>query len=107
MDIHDFVKELEAKNETRRSSGLPLYDLEKEKTLFIEREKAKAYQNFLRAEMRPYMNDWTLWPNPSTSWSESMARQGRFLKLQAQVKPNVDQRWAEMLQIGTWINWKE
>jgi hypothetical protein len=40
-------------------------------------------------------------------WSEAQGLQGRYLRIEEELKPEFDRRWAEKLQDGTWTEWIE
>ena len=94
MDAGELERSLREINKLRRGSGLPLYDVEQELTRFHENERTAAYNAFVSAHLRPYTRAGKGEP-PPTSWSESMARYGRYLRLRAKLLPELDRKWAE------------
>jgi len=94
MNAVEFERSLREKNELRRSSGLPRYDIEQELTRFRENERAAAYSAFVSAQVKPHTKAWAGEP-PPTSWSEAQARYGRDLRLRAKLLPQIDRKWAE------------
>jgi hypothetical protein len=94
MNAVEFERSLRERNELRKTSGLPLYDMDKELTRFHENERAAAYAAFVSAHLKPHMQAWDGEP-PPTSWSEAQARYGRYLRLRARLLPEIDSKWAE------------
>src|SRR4051812_36275577 len=94
MIAAEFERSLREKNELRKGSGLPVYDVEQELTRFHEGQRAAAYDAFVSAYLKPHTTVWEGEP-PPTSWSEAQARYGRFLRLRARLLPEIERRWAE------------
>jgi hypothetical protein len=40
-------------------------------------------------------------------WSDAQGLQGRYLRIENELKPEIDRLWAEKLQNGSWREWIE
>jgi hypothetical protein len=38
-------------------------------------------------------------------WSDAQGLQGRYLRIEEELKPEIDRLWAEKLQDRTWREW--
>jgi len=94
MTAAEFETSLQDKNDLRRASGLPLYDVEREFARFHTDQQAAAYAAFVAAHVKPHTTEWEGEPPPS-SWSEAQARYGRYLRLQARLLPDIERKWVE------------
>jgi len=94
MTAAEFERSLREKNDLRRASGLPPYDVETELARFRESQKAMAFADFMSAYLKPHTMAWADEP-PPRSWSEAQARYGRHLRLRAELLPEIEWRWAE------------
>jgi len=94
MTAAELERSLREKNDLRRTSGLPLYDVENELARFHAGQDAAAYADFVAAHLKPYTTAWDGEPPPS-SWSEAQARYGRYLRLRAMMLPKIEREWAE------------
>jgi hypothetical protein len=101
-DPRDYVGAVFKRNELRREARLPLLDVEAETVRLRHLDLGAAYANFFAHLMVPYN---VKWDRPPTSWSESMGRIGRQRRAEEKMKPEVDRRWAEVLERGTWSEW--
>jgi hypothetical protein len=105
MNIEELRASLEARNELRRQSQLPLLDVEMELERHRKEEREAAYWAFLDAQVGPHTRH--LETVKPTGWSEAQELQGRHLHIENELKPEIDRLWAEKLQDGSWTEWIE
>jgi hypothetical protein len=101
-DPRDYFGEVQKRNALRREARLPLLDEEVETARLRRLDLGAAYANFSAHLMVPYN---VKWDRPPTSWSESMGRMGPQRRAEEKMKPEVDRKWAEVLDAGTWSEW--
>ena len=101
-DPRDYFGVVSKRNALRREARLPLLDVEAETARLRRLDLGAAYANFFAHLMVPYN---VKWDRPPTSWSESMGRMGPQRRAEARMKPEVDRKWAEVLERGTWSEW--
>jgi hypothetical protein len=99
MTAAEFERLLLEKNDLRRKSGLPLYDVEKAMARFHAGQQEAAYADFVSAHLKPCTTAWDDEPPPA-SWSEAQARYGRYLRLRAMMLPEIEREWAERHDAG-------
>ena len=98
----DYEAEVRQRNELRREAQLPLLDVEAEVARLQQLDLGTAYENFFAHEMTPHI---VRWDRPPTSWAESMARMGAERRAEERMGPEIDRKWAEVVQAGTWAEW--
>ena len=101
-DARDYFGEVRKRHELRREARLPLLDVEAEGARLRQLDLNAAYANLFAHLMEPHN---VKWDRPPTSWSESMGRIGPQRRAEKKMKPEVDRKWAEVLQAGTWSEW--
>jgi hypothetical protein len=101
-DPRDYFGEVQKRNELRREARLPLLDVEAETARLRRLDLGAAYANFFAHLMVPHN---VKWDRPPTSWSESMGRMGPQRRAEERIKPEVDRKWAAVLEAGTWSEW--
>jgi hypothetical protein len=101
-DPRDYIGVVFERNELRREARLPLLDMEAETARLRQLDLNAAYANFFAHLMVPHN---VKWDRPPTSWSESMGRIGPQRRAEEKMKPEVDRKWAEVLERGTWSEW--
>ena len=65
MTAAEFETSLQDKNDLRRASGLPLYDVERELARFHTDQQAAAYAAFVSAHLKPHTRVWDSEPSPT------------------------------------------
>jgi hypothetical protein len=94
---------LEARNELRRQSQLPLLDVERELERHRQDVREAAYWAFFDAQVEPQTRHLeTVKPK---GWPDAQGLQGWYLRIEEELKPEIDRLWAEKLQDGTWREW--
>jgi hypothetical protein len=84
MDIEELRASLQARNELRRQSQLPLLEVEKELERHREEEREAAYWAFLDAHVGPHIRHLeTVKPK---GWSEAQGLQGRYLRIEEELR---------------------
>ena len=104
-DIRTTHATISAKSGNETSFGVrlaSLLDLEAETARLRRLDLGAAYANFFAHLMVPHN---VKWDRPPTSWSESMGRMGPQRRAEERMKPEVDRKWAEVLDRGTWGEW--
>ena len=105
MHIEELRATLEARNELRRQSQLPLLDIEKELEPHREEKREATYWAYFDAQVEPHTRHLeTVKPK---GWSEAEGLQGRHLRIENELKPEIGRLWAEKLQDGSWTEWIE
>ena len=105
MNIDELLVSLEDWNELRRQSQFPLLDFEKELERHREEEQEAAYWAFFDAQFGSHARHLEM-VKPK-GWSEAQGLQGRYLRIENKLKPEIDHPWAEKLQNGAWTEWIE
>jgi hypothetical protein len=100
----DYEGDVRQRNEVRHKAQLPLLDVEAEAARLRQLDLDRAYENFFAHEMTPYK---VRWDRPPTSWAESMGRMGAERRAEERMAPEIDRKWAEVVQAGTWVEWLE
>src|SRR5215207_1479282 len=95
-DARDYFGEVRKRHELRREARLPLLDVEAEDARLRQLDLNAAYANLFAHLMEPHN---VKWDRPPTSWSESMGRIGPQRRAEKKMKPEVDRKWAEVLEI--------
>jgi hypothetical protein len=88
MNFEELRATLEARNELRRQSQLPLLDIEKEPERHREEEKEAVYWAFFGAQVEPHTPH--LEGVKPKGWSEAQGLQGRYLRIEKEPKPEID-----------------
>ena len=88
MNFEELRATLEARNELRRQSQLPLLDIEKEPERHREEEKEAVYWAFFGAQVVPHTRH--LEGVKPKGWSEAQGLQGRYLRIEKEPKPEID-----------------
>jgi hypothetical protein len=88
MNIEELRATLEARNELRRQSQLPLLDIDRELERQREEERAAAYWAFFDAQVEPHAQHLEM--VKSKGWSEALGLQGRHLRIQNELKAEID-----------------
>jgi hypothetical protein len=88
MNIDGLRASLEACNELRRQSQLPLLDIEKEPERHREEEREAVYWAFFGAQVVPHTRH--LEGVKPKGWSEAQGLQGRYLRIEKEPKPEID-----------------
>ena len=100
----DYEGDVRQRNELRREAQLPLLDLEAEVVRLRQLDLDRAFENFFAHEMTPHTVRWDRLP---TSWAESMGRMAGERRAEEAMAPEIDRKWAEIVQAGTWAEWLE
>ncbi len=95
MNLEELRASLEARNELRRQSQLPLLDIAKEVERHQEDERETAYWAFFDAQVEPQTRH--LEAVKPKGWSEAQGLRGRYLRIENELKPEIDRLWAEKL----------
>jgi hypothetical protein len=103
INFEELRASLEARNELRRQSQLPLLDIEKELERHREEEREAAYWTFFDAQVEPHTRH--LESVKPKGWSEAQGLQGRNIRIEE--KAEIDRLWAENLRDETWREWIE
>jgi hypothetical protein len=45
------------------------------------------------------------WDRPAASWAESMGRMGAERRAEEAIAPEINRRWEEIVEAGTWAEW--
>jgi hypothetical protein len=98
----DYEGEVRQRNDLRRQAQLSLLDLEAEVARLQQLDLDTAYENFFAHEMTPYK---VRWDRPPTSWAESRGRMGAERRAEEAMAPEIDRKWAKIVQAGTWVEW--
>ena len=98
----DYEAEVRQRNDLRREAQLPLLDVEAEATRLRQLDLGTAYENFFAHEMTPHI---VRWDRPPTSWAESRGRMAGERRAEEAMAPEIDRKWAEIVQAGTWVEW--
>jgi hypothetical protein len=101
-DPRDYRGEVRKRNELRREARLPLLDEAAEIARLRQLDLDTAYANFFAHMMVPHN---VRWERPPSSWSESMARIGLQRRAEERIKPEVEQKWEEIVRAGRWSEW--
>jgi hypothetical protein len=105
MNIEEPRALLKARNELRRRIQLPPLDVEKEPERHREEKRQAAYWAFFDAQVGPHTRH--LESVKPKGWSEAQGLQGRYLRIENELKPEIERLWAEKLHDGTWTEWIE
>jgi hypothetical protein len=95
MNFEELRATLEARKELRRQSQLPLLDTEKELEWHREEKREPAYWAFFDAQVEPQTRH--LEAVKPKGWSEAQGLRGRYLRIENELKPEIDRLWAEKL----------
>ncbi len=98
----DYEAEVRRRDELRREARLPLLDVEAEAARLEEIDLDTAYGNFFAHQMVGHA---VQWDQPTTSMMTALARMGQERRAEEAMAPEIDRRWAEVVEAGTWAEW--
>jgi hypothetical protein len=98
----DYEVEMRKRNELRGEARLPLLDVGAEAARLEEIDLETAYANFFAHQMVGHA---ARWDQPTTSMMTALTRMGQERRAEEALAPEINRRWAEVVEAGTWVEW--